>query len=109
MVIHEYQDEDGASPFSRWFDKLEARAAAKVTTALVRMENGNLSNVKGLGGIFECKIDYGPGYRVYLGRDGEILILLLGGGIKKTQRQDIQIARQRWVDYKRRKKTGKGE
>ena len=109
MVVHEYQGEAGASPFSRWFGKLKARAAAKVTTALVRMENGNLSNVKGLGGIFEYKIDYGPGYRVYFGRDGDILILLLGGGTKKTQRHDISIARQRWVDYKRRKKTGMGE
>ena len=109
MKIHEYQAEDGHSPFARWFARLDARVAAKITTALIRMENGNLSNTKGLKGIFEYKIKYGPGYRVYFGRYGEVLILLLGGGTKQTQQQDILRARQHWADYKQRKKMEQGE
>jgi putative addiction module killer protein len=69
------------------------------------MSNGNLSSVKGVGsGAFEYKLDFGPGYRIYFGKDGERLILLLGGRSKKRQQQNIQNAIVRWQDYKRRKK-----
>jgi hypothetical protein len=62
MRIEEYLTEEGKSPFESWFLKLNARAAAKVTTALARLETGNTSNVKALGsGINEYKIDFGPG------------------------------------------------
>ncbi|MCY4471118.1 MAG: type II toxin-antitoxin system RelE/ParE family toxin [Thiotrichales bacterium] len=103
MEIREYVDVDGRTPFARWFDRLDARAAAKVATALVRMEQGNLSNVKGAGsGVFECRIDFGPGYRVYFGKDGDTLIVLLGGGTKRRQQRDIETARTLWREYKRR-------
>ena len=86
ISIKEYIDERGRSPFARWFDRLNARAAAKVATALIRMEHGNLSNAKGVGnGVLEYRIDFGPGYRIYFGRDGQELIILLGGGTKKRQ------------------------
>ncbi len=102
----EYLDEKGQSPFARWFDSLNAVAAAKVATAVIRMEHGNLSNVKGVGsGIFENKIDFGPGYRVYFGKDGQTLIILVGGGTKKRQSKDIEMAKSRWQDYQRRKKA----
>ena len=66
-----YRAADGTEPFTRWFDDLDAVAAAKVTTALTRLGLGNSSNVKGVGsGVFELKIDFGPGYRVYFARDG---------------------------------------
>ena len=66
---------------------------------------GNLSNVKAVGqGVAEYRIDFGPGYRVYLGQDGDVLVILLGGGTKKGQNTDIQLAQQRWRDYKARKK-----
>ena len=107
MEVREYLTEDGRSPFARWFNKLDARAAVRVTIALNRMEQGNLSNSKSLGGIFEYKLIYGPGYRIYYGRDGDLLILLLGGGTKKTQSKDILSAKQRWVDYKKRKNSGR--
>jgi putative addiction module killer protein len=69
-----------------------------------RLELGNFSNVKGVGaGVFEYKIDFGPGYRVYFGKDGDRLVILLGGGTKKTQDRDIVTARARWQDYKKRK------
>jgi putative addiction module killer protein len=75
-----------------------------VTTALLRLELGNLSNVKGVGaGVFEYRIDFGPGYRVYFGKDGDTLVILLGGGTKKRQHRDIATARERWKDYKARK------
>ena len=103
MEIREFIDVDGRTPFAKWFDRLDARAAAKVATALVRMEQGNLSNVKGVGsGVFECRIDSGPGYRVYFGKDGDTLIVLLGGGTKRRQQQDIETARMLWREYKRR-------
>ena len=85
MRIVEYLAEDGASPFRNWFDRLDSRAAAKVTTALTRMGMGNRSNVESVGGgVYERKIDYGPGYRVYFGTDGEELVILVGGGLKKA-------------------------
>ena len=104
LVVREYVDEGGRRPFARWFDGLDARAAAKVAVALSRIERGNLSNVKRIGGgILECRIDWGPGYRVYLGRDGETLVILLAGGTKKRQQRDIRTAQERWADYQRRR------
>ena len=103
MEIREYIDADGRVPFAKWFDRLDARAAAKVATALVRMEQGNLSNVKGVGsGVFEFRIDSGPGYRIYFGKDGDTLIVLLGGGTKRRQQRDIETARMLWREYRRR-------
>ena len=103
--IEEYTGTDGRSPYAGWFERLNARAATRVTTNLIRMEQGNLSSVKGVGeGIFESRIDFGPGCRIYFGRDGEALIILLGGGIKSRQQRDIETARARWREYKRRKR-----
>ncbi len=94
---------EGNSPFARWFDGLEAVAAAKVRVAVTRMEQGNLSNVEWFRGIGEYKIDWGPGLRMYLAKDGLKIIILLGGGTKKRQQQDIDQAVVLWDDYKRRK------
>lgn len=104
-AIREYVDERGDSPFAHWFEGLDATAAAKVAASLYRMEQGNFSRVKGVGGgIFECKIDFGLGYRIYFGKDGQELIILLGGGSKKRQAADIEAAMSFWIDYKRRKR-----
>jgi len=75
--------EDGSSPYEEWFLTLDPQAAAKVAVAKVRMELGNISNVKWFSGIGEYKIDWGPGYRIYLAKDGTRIIILLGGGTKK--------------------------
>ena len=105
IAIREYIDPEGRSPYARWFNRLDAQAAAKVTTALIRMEQGNLSNAKGVGaGVFEHRIDFGPGYRVYFGKDGDALIILLGGGTKKRQQRDIETAQDFWQEYRRRKR-----
>lgn len=94
---------DGKSPYAEWFASLDALAAAKVRVAAARMEQGNLSNVEWFRGIGEYKIDWGPGYRIYLAKEGLKIIILLGGGSKKRQQQDIDQAVALWEDYKRRK------
>ena len=105
MEILEYLDASGRSPYRDWFDGLDAVAAAKITVAITRMRLGNLSNTKGVGsGVQEYRIDFGPGYRIYFGKDGEMFVILLAGGTKKRQQADIQTAQARWADYKRRKK-----
>lgn len=104
MNVQEYIREDGSSPYKRWFDSLDATAAAKVTVAKFRMELGNISNIKWFGGIGEYKINWGPGYRIYLAQDGEQLIVLFGGGTKKTQESDIRNAKELCAEYKQRKK-----
>jgi putative addiction module killer protein len=105
MIIREYLDSEDQSPFAKWFEDLDSIAAAKVTTALYRLEQGNHSNVKSVGeGVLEYKIDFGPGYRIYFGKDGVELVILLGGGTKKKQDKDISLAKQKWHDYKQRKR-----
>lgn len=69
------------------------------------MEVGNFSNVKGVGrGVFEYRLDFGPGYRVYFGKDGDTLVILLGGGTKKRQQRDVESAQALWQEYKQRKR-----
>ena len=103
LAVREYIREDGSNPYRAWFDGLHAQAAAKVATATLRLEMGNLSRVKWIGGIGEYRIDWGPGYRIYLAKDGETLIILLSGGTKKRQQADIERARALWAEYKSRK------
>ena len=103
LQVLELLRENGTSPYAEWFDRLDAVAAAKVTTTKVRMEQGNLSNVKWFRGIGEYRIDWGPGYRIYLAKDGLKIIVLLGGGTKKGQQKDIERAVALWEDHKRRK------
>ena len=105
LSLRYYLTADGESPFESWFSDLDARAAAKVTVAVARLEQGNLSSVKTVGeGVLEYRIDWGPGYRIYFGRDGETLVILLTGGTKQRQQRDIVRAKGLWADYKRRRK-----
>ncbi len=86
IEVREYIDVAGRNPFTKWLRALNVQAAAKVATALERIADGNLSNVKAIRhGVLEHKIDFGPGYRIYFGRDGERLIILLAGGTTKRQ------------------------
>lgn len=94
---------DESSPYADWFASLDAVAAAKMTVAKLRMQQGNLSNVEWFRGIGEYKIDWGPGYRIYLARDGQKILVLLGGGTKRQQQKDIDHALALWDDYKARK------
>ena len=87
ILVEEYICPDGTSPYKTWFDSLEAQAAAKIVTAKLRLEVGNTSSVKWFDGMGECIINWGPGYRIYLAKDGETLIVLFGGGTKQGQQQ----------------------
>jgi putative addiction module killer protein len=106
IQVVEYLDLGGCSPFAAWFNCLNAPAAAKVTAAIFQLGVGNWSQVKGVGrGVFERKVDFGPGYRIYFGKDGETLVVLLGGSTKERQQRAVQAAQERWIDYRRRKIT----
>lgn len=109
ITVVEYVREDDSSPYQVWFDTLDAQAAAKVATAKLRLELGNTSNVKWFAGIGECVIDWGPGYRIYLAKDGVALIVLFGGGTKKGQQADIDRAKALHEEYKARKKAAAAE
>jgi putative addiction module killer protein len=103
--VQEYETADGQSPYARWFDNLNAPAAAKIVAAVEKIANGNFSNVESVGeGVSEYKLDWGPGYRIYFGQNGQTLVILLGGGFKKRQRKDIAAAKAAWADYKKRKR-----
>jgi putative addiction module killer protein len=102
-VVH-YVASDGLAPIEAWFQSLGHMVAAKVVVALGRLAAGNFSNVKPVGaGVLELRIHYGPGYRVYFGRDAERIIVLLGGGTKQRQQRDISAARNAWRDYWKRR------
>lgn len=101
--VEELLLDDGTSPYGDWFDALGPVEAAKVTVAKLRMEQGNLSNVKWFRGIGEYKIEWGPGYRIYLAKEGKTVIILLGGGTKKRQHKDIERAIELWKWHRQRK------
>src|ERR1700678_1902479 len=101
--VEEYIRSDGTNPYKTWFDSLDAQAAAKIVTATLRLELGNTSNVKWFAGIGEYVIDWGPGYRIYLAKDGDALIVLFGGGTKQKQQRDIDRAKALQTEYKARK------
>ena len=105
MRVDEYIREDGSNPYRRWFESLDIHAEAQVSTVRARLELGLTSRIKWLpGGIGEYIIDWGPGYRIYLAMGGKALIILLGGGTKRTQSADIDRARALYAEYKTRKK-----
>jgi putative addiction module killer protein len=109
LEIRYYVTEDGRSPFADWFASLDAVARAKIARSIARIEQGNLSNVKPVGeGVLEYRIDFGPGYRVYFGRAGADLVILLTGGTKKRQQRDIKAATELWKAYKIDKRAGQG-
>ncbi len=88
-----------------WFNGLDAQAAAKMTVAKTRLELGNTSNITWFRGIGEVKIDWGPGYRIYLAKDGETLIIFFCGGTKKGQQKAIDQAVALHDEYRARKKA----
>ena len=101
-----YSKQDGKRPFSDWLKKLRDQTAQeRIDARLTRIQLGNFGDCKSLGqGVLELRIDYGPGYRVYFGRDGSDIVILLVGGDKRTQAKDINTAKEYWADYKARKK-----
>jgi putative addiction module killer protein len=104
IAVREYVDAADRNAYRKWFDGLDVAAAAKVAVALERIAQGHQSSIEPVGeGVSEYKIDWGPGYRIYFGKDGGQLVILLGGGSKKRQNEDIEEAKAAWREYKRRK------
>ena len=99
--IEEYLALGGKSPFGSWLEDLKDRQArAAIRKRLNRIRLGNLGDSKALGdGVHELRVDFGPGYRVYYGIDGETVVVLLCGGDKSSQTRDIARAKQYWKDY----------
>ena len=94
--------EGGRSSFADWFNELDGVVAARVDRQIRRLEAGNFGSVKPLReGVFEVIMDFRPGYRVYYGVDGKTVIILLGGGSKRKQQKDIDVAVERWRRYRR--------
>ncbi len=104
MEIKIYKQKDGKSPFESWFKKLHKQAAAKVVTALSRLESGNTSAIKWKGSIGWVRIFWGKGLRIYLHQDGEQLLVLFCGGDKTRQNEDIQKAKELLKEYEAEKK-----
>ncbi len=102
--IRIYATGQGENPFSNWLNTLpDRKARAKIRARLDRVSTGNLGDYKSLGaGVFELRIDYGPGYRVYFAQVGFLVILLLCGGDKSSQDRDVQKAKSFWLDFKQR-------
>lgn len=107
--IRNYETVEERSPFAEWLDCLrDMRARVKIEKRLERVRSGNLGDYRSVGeGVFELRIDYGPGYRVYFGQIGSTIIVILSGGDKSTQEQDILTAREYWRDYERSESTKK--
>ena len=102
-VLH-YVSESGTDYFDAWLRKQSPETRARVQTRIDRVELGNFGDHKGVGGgVFELRIAFGPGYRVYYGRDGHEFVILCGGETKKGQTRDIADARIRWQAYKQEK------
>jgi len=106
--IKNYQTDEGQEPFKEWFSHLkDNKAKVAITKRLERVELGNLGFCNKVGeGVLELKVDIGPGYRVYLGQDGRVLVILLCGGDKHRQNENIALAKEYWADYKLRKQEG---
>lgn len=106
--ILSYITKDGQIPFEQWLNSLrDIKARTKIKARLRRVELGNLGDYKSVGdGVFELRIHYGKGYRIYFAQMGSVIILLLSGGDKDTQQNDIQKAKQYWLDYQRSQHHG---
>jgi putative addiction module killer protein len=107
VEIRTYETKDGKVPFDEWFMGIrDDKTRARIETRIDRLSLGNFGNCSAAKeGVIELCIDFGPGYRVYFGRDGDTLVVLLGGGKKDTQEADMRLARKYWRDYKHAQKN----
>lgn len=104
--LREYLTETGRNPFHEWLAGLrDLQTRGRIRVRLNRLRLGNFGDCKPVGeGVLELRLDFGPGYRVYLAQDGEIVVILLCGGDKRTQHRDIATAKTFWISYKQRKR-----
>ena len=104
IEVFRYQTGDGREPLTEWLQSLrDKQAQAKVRIRLKRLEAGMFGDSEPVGdGVIELREHLGAGYRVYFGRHGQMIVILLCGGTKKTQAADIKTAKEYWADWKRR-------
>lgn len=103
--VVQYVTHTGQSPFDRWFRRQSAHVRARIQARIDRIEFGNFGDHRRVGeGVSELRLDFGPGYRVYYGRDGDVLVILLGGGTKARQSADVRNAQTLWNQYNREKR-----
>jgi putative addiction module killer protein len=107
LAVREYLDETGRSPFRQWLAELDQNTRARVQARVLRFELGNLGDHRQVGqGVWEARLDFGPGYRVYFGKSGQEVVLLLLGGDKSSQRKDIKRAQEYWATYLKEMQRG---
>jgi putative addiction module killer protein len=100
LTIRECLSADGRNYFREWLDSLDAPVRAQIQARILRFEMGNLGDHKAVGGgVWEARVMFGPGYRIYFGKEGRSIILLLLGGDKSSQTRDIRKARLLWKEY----------
>ena len=106
MIIAVYRDRQGKEPLTEWLNSIrDRRTRARIDARLDRLQDGNFGDYRSLkGGLFELRLHFGSGYRIYYGRRGDELIILLAGGDKSSQTRDINKAKQYWKDYKKQEK-----
>ncbi len=110
LIIREYMTAEGINPFRRWLNALDVSIRARVQARIFRFETGNLGDHKSIGsGVWEARLPFGAGYRVYFGKERQTVILLLLGGDKASQRKDIGLAQRYWADYLEMMHHGKDE
>ena len=108
LTIREYITANGRNPFREWLESLDRKVRARIQARVLRFEQGNLGDHKNLGaGVWEARLDFGPGYRLYFGKEESIIIILLAGGTKASQESDIKRAEKFWWDYLEAKEHGK--
>ena len=108
FIVREYVDDGGRIPFRDWLSDLDTVTRARVQARILRFETGNLGDHRDVGGgVWEARLDFGPGYRLYFGRSGREVVLLLQGGSKKSQKNDIKRAREFWSEYLKELKDDK--
>lgn len=108
LTVREDLTADGKSRFREWLDSLTKAVRARIQARVLRFELGNLGDHKHVGeGVWEAGVMFGPGYRIYFGKDGDSILVLLVGGDKGSQAKDIARARGSWLDYLEAKRHGK--
>ena len=106
MKVVRYIGSDGSDDFGTWLQKQGSEARARIQSRIDRIEVGNFGDHKSIGaGVFELRVHHGPGYRVYYGRDGQLLVILLAGGTKNRQANDIKRAIANWKAYRQERRN----
>lgn len=107
VKVREYVTADGRNPFREWLATLDRGVRARVQARVLRFETGNLGDCKSVGsGVFEARLMFGAGYRIYFGQEANSLVLLLAGGAKASQAPDVRRAQGFWRDHLEGKRHG---